>query len=241
MNSSNLGVVLTSQAIGMEVRDMTGQIRIGQIADFLLQSSNAAMPLTGTNTGSTTGGATGTLGTTGAVSGNIGAASGNTGTASGNIGNRTGVGGAAAANPNIAFANPNPTNGLATSGLGQNGMAGGLGQSGMTYALIQVDNAASGRSVVVPWQLLSFQGTYFVLALDQSRLAQAPSVMANDPRLRQSSDWLNQVGTFFANDLQQARMQNPTGVSTPLQNGTNSGVSPAGGARTTQPTTGTRR
>jgi len=242
----------------MEVRDANAQSRIGQIADLLLMphanGMSTAAPL-GTNASGTAGNATGTTSagtktgtnTTGTnntstnTTGTNTTGTNTTGTnaiGNANIGNTT-VPGATGAASNPALGTGN----FANSGLG-------MMSSDIRFALIQVDNASSGRLVVVPWQLLTFQGTFFVLGLDQSRLSQAPSVMQNDPRLLQSDQWLNQVGTFFANDLQGLQGQagstgttGTTGINGTTGTGTGTGAATpnAPATRTTQPGNRTRQ
>lgn len=157
-----------TQVVGIEVRESTGQARIGQIADLLLTPNTNSAATAGLNS----------------------AAAGTT-----NI------------DPGIG-ANGVPANVTGPrAGIGSNASAWWHSGNDVRFALIQIDNATGDRVVVVPWELLSFQGAYFVMVIPESRLAESPSVMLNDPRILQDAQWLDQVGTFFAADLQQMRSE----------------------------------
>jgi hypothetical protein len=95
----------------------------------------------------------------------------------------------------------------------------------LRLALIQIDDAGGNRVVVVPWDLLQFQGTYFILGFPQERIAQAPSVILDDPRILQSDEWMQQVNAFYADDLQRLRQQG-TGDQKPPGRDTAPGARP---------------
>lgn len=82
----------------------------------------------------------------------------------------------------------------------------------LRFALIQIENSTVERVLVMPWELLQFQGTYFTLGLDPMRLRDAPSVMLNDPRILNSEKWLDQIGGFYANDLLRTQVR-PDGLT----------------------------
>jgi hypothetical protein len=103
----------------------------------------------------------------------------------------------------------------------------------LRLALIQIDNVGGNRVVVVPWDLLQFQGTYFILGFPQERIARAPAVILDDPRILQSDEWMQQVNTFFADDLQRLRQQNPGNPTLPGRE-----AAPATQPQPRQPATG---
>jgi hypothetical protein len=146
--AGNTVFVRATQVVGMEVRESTGQQRVGLIADLLL-TPDAGLPAV-----------------------DVPAADR-----------------AAAAN-NAAQAH------------WQN-----FRDCDLRLALIQVDNVGGDRVVVVPWDLLQFQGSYFILGFPQERIAEAPSVLLDDPRILQSDEWMQQVSRFFADDLQRIQQQ----------------------------------
>jgi len=258
--TNGLGLVLATQTLGMEVRDSSGQTRIGQIADLLLHPHSMGMALGANAAG------------TGAVRSTIPGAGNAANTTTPGITNPTGTN-PTATNPtatNPTATNPTGTNPAATSptvtnptiakpgvtnpatGITNPGLGTGMNQLGslgndIRFALLQVDNATSGRVVVIPWELLAFQGSYFILDFDQSRLSEAPSVMQNDPRLLQSDQWLNQVGTFFGNNLQPQTPAaiNPSALPNSTSAGAGTSTSAGAGtrapARTTQPATQPRK
>jgi hypothetical protein len=146
--------VRATQVVGMEIRESTGQERIGVVADLLL-TPDAGLP---------------------------------------------------AVDP-TPLGNNNTAPGLnAAPGRWQN-----FRDCDLRLALIQIDNVGGDRVVVVPWDLLQFQGTHFILGFPQERINEAPSVLLNDPRILQSDEWMQQVGTFFADDLQRIQQQRSTG------------------------------
>lgn len=153
--AGNTTFVRATQVVGMEVRDSTGQQRVGLIADLLLTPDAGLPPV------------------------DVPAARGA---------------------PAATNAAPAATN-----------VAGGPWQNfrdcDLRLALIQVDNVGGERVVVVPWDLLQFQGNYFILGFPQQRIAEAPSVLLDDPRILQSDEWMQQVSTFFADDLQRLQQQ----------------------------------
>lgn len=147
--------VRATQVVGMEVRESTGQQRVGLIADLLL-TPDAGLP-----------------------SVDVPAARGAP-----------------------AATNAPPAADRVAGGLWQN-----FRDCDLRLALIQVDNVGGERVVVVPWDLLQFQGSYFILGFPQERIAEAPSVLLDDPRILQSDEWMRQVSTFFADDLQRIQQQ----------------------------------
>jgi hypothetical protein len=150
----NTVFVRATQVVGMEVRESTGQQRVGLIADLLLTPDAGLPPV------------------------DVPAARG-----------------APAATNNVA------------GGLWQN-----FRDCDLRLALIQVDNVGGERVVVVPWDLLQFQGNYFILGFPQERIAEAPSVLLDDPRILQSEEWMQQVSRFFADDLVRIQQQRGAAV-----------------------------
>lgn len=150
--AGNTIFVRATQVVGMEVRESTGQQRVGLIADLLL-TPDAGLP---------------------------------------------------------------PVDVPAARGAPAANVAGGLWQNfrdcDLRLALIQVDNVGGERVVVVPWDLLQFQGSYFILWFPQERIAEAPSVLLDDPRILQSEEWMQQVSAFFANDLLRIQQQRGAAV-----------------------------
>lgn len=202
-----------TQVVGVEVRESTGQARIGQVADLLLTPTTNSAATAGINTG-----------------------------AAATTGIDLGIG-----------ANGVPANVTGPrAGIGGNATTWWHSQNDVRFALIQIDNATGDRVVVIPWELLSFQGAYFVMVIPETRLAEAPSVMLNDPRILQDAQWLDQVGTFFGADLQHLRGQTGlegaagAGVTAPIvpQPGVPAVTPPATdrpASRTTAPPRSTRR